>query len=148
MMNAKYVFGCLVGGGLLDLAVVAACSSQRSTATADPVGSTTPPATIEVALESCNKSYQFQPPGPPPESGAAQPQAQTFWYAEHAYPGRTKENLAGRVKNWVKVADLPPLTPLAQKYEWEPQFQVYIRDAMVAAPCGRPNQTTMFVYTP
>jgi hypothetical protein len=141
-MNAKYVLGCFVGGALLD-ASVAACS-QHSTTTADPPTA----SAIAVALESCSKSYQFQPPAPPPSSDRPPPQAQTFWYAEHAYPGRTKEDLAGRVKNWVNVGDLPPVTPLAQQYEWEPQFQIYIRDGMVAVPCGSPNQTTMFVYTP
>jgi hypothetical protein len=104
-------------------------------------------------MESCNKSYQFQPPAPPPQSGgapsgAAPTQAQTFWYAEHVYRGRTIEDLAGRVRNWVRVTDVLPSTPLAQQYEWVPQFELYVRDGVAAVPCGSPNQTTMFVYTP
>jgi len=89
-MKLKYVLGCLVAGGLLDVAAITACSTPRSSAGADPVGSTSAPAAVEVAMESCNKSYQFQLPAPPPDSGIAQAEAQTFYYAEHAYPGRTK----------------------------------------------------------
>jgi hypothetical protein len=150
-MKTRNLLGCAVAAGVSFASTLAACS-QPSTA---PAGSVDSGARIEVALESCNKSYELELPAPPSPSpspsasAAAQPaQAQTFWYAEHPYPRRTKEDLAGRVKNWVKVADLPPVTPLAQRYEWEPQFQLYIRDGMVAVPCGSANQTTMFVYTP
>jgi hypothetical protein len=134
-MNTKLVLGCFA---------IAACW-QHSTATVDPAE--LPSQATEVALESCNKSYQFQLPASAAPPGATAPQPQTVWYAEHAYPKRTKEDLAGRVRNWVRLADASAASQLARQYEWAPQFEIYLRDGMAAVPCGSPNQTTMFVYT-
>jgi hypothetical protein len=75
--------------------------------------------------------------------------ATTIWYAEHAYPGRAKEDLAARVKNWLKIADQPPeMQGSPTGYEWEQQLTLYVHDGMVGAPCQRQGATTIFVYAP
>jgi hypothetical protein len=144
-MNHAYVLGCLLRGVTFGL-ILAGCS-RSSTATGS---AETSAPTTEFAMESCTRSVEVQLPAMPASSG--EPPAvhtRTLWYAEHAYPGRTKENLAGRVRNWVHVIDGPSsASPLAQKYEWEPQFELYLRDGVAAVPCGSQNQTTMFIYSP
>ncbi len=135
-MNAKIVLGSLAGAALIH-AVLLACSGNQAANAGDPGSSTDAGATcnacapgtpaVQVDVETCNKS--FQEPGPGNQATT------TEYYAEHAYPGLTKEYLAGHVTNWWSVTPSMPNVPPAG-YGLIQQQVVYVKDGVVGAGCG------------
>jgi hypothetical protein len=131
-MNTKIVLGSLAGAALLHGLLSACSKSNGGVASADE-------ATVQVAVEKCDKTYQYTPP-PGPDSKPI-----TEYYAEHAYPGLTKEQIAGHVTNWNAVA--PPDFVPSTGYSLTAQDVLYVKDGFVGANCAQ-GGTTTFIYAP
>jgi hypothetical protein len=142
-MNLKMATMVLAGSVLVH-AVVTACTSSSSPPTAS--AQTTPPsaAAAEVSPETCSRSYEVPaPPGSPPEVPAT-----TVHFAEHAYPGKSKEEIAAHVTHWMVIEDggAPSRAPdynggLTQ------QLAVYTRDGFAGAGCLE-GKTSYFIWSP
>ena len=95
-MQLKMVVAFFAGSVLVHAAVTACTSTSTPFASADPAAGAT-----EVSAEPCNAEYQM-PPGPhdPTDAGT-----RTVRYSEHAYPGKTKFEIAAHVTHWMPIAD-------------------------------------------
>jgi hypothetical protein len=138
-MNTGSVLRYVAGVAIVHL-VLTACSGNVTAAADAP----TAPAAVEVATEECSKTFEEQPPQGAP--GNLPPHV--IRYAEHAYPGRTKHELAGRVTNWNAIADSPSASLRAPGTELDQQLVLYVKDGMVGAPCFGTMTKTTFIYTP
>lgn len=132
-MNRKIVLGSLAGATLIN-AALAACSGPTK-ANADE-------AAVQVALESCDKTFQIQVPQF--DGGVSN---QDVYYAEHAYPGISKEQLAGHVTNWNATTGNPTKDGTPSSYALRQQDAVYVKDGFVGVGCQQ-GTTTMFIYAP
>jgi hypothetical protein len=139
-MNLRSSASLLAGAALIHI-VLTACSENAGVATAGADAGAS--NQVEVSVEECSKSFQVEPP-----PGSPGGQATTIRYAEHAYPGRSKFDLSGRVTNWTEIAGSPSSTLRPTGYELEPQLVLYVKDGFVGAPCVGNATSTTFVYTP
>jgi hypothetical protein len=138
-MRAQYALGAIAGAAIIEL-IVAACSSSRSgTAVAADDASSGPD--FEVAAEVCDKTYTVTMPDPGADGGM---RTDTIYYAEHAYPGKSKFEIAAHVRHWTIIKD-PNAELRPTGYEITQQEAVYTRDGLVGAGCSQ-GETTYFIY--
>jgi hypothetical protein len=142
-MNTASALRYVAGVALIHLAMTA-CSEKGTGVTTAAADVAATNGSVEVATEDCTKSFEVQPPAGAPGN----PAPQVIRYAEHAYPGRTKHDLAGRVTNWNEIAGSPSSGLRAPGYDLDQQLVVYVRDGMVGAPCLGTMTKTTFIYTP
>jgi hypothetical protein len=139
-MNYRLVVAALAGGALVHLALLACSSSSSSsppTASAD--GPPTPD--FEVSAEPCDKTYTI--PVPPPPPGVDAGTTTTVPYAEHAYPGKSKEEIAAHVRHWTPI---DPSFPRPSGYTIEQQGAIFTKDGFAGGAACRPGTTTYFIY--
>jgi hypothetical protein len=136
-MNKRGIASCVAAVALIQM-IVTACTESNGAAASN---GTSPP--VEVAHEDCTKTFQAEPP-----PGAPQGTPTTIRYAEHAYPGRSKFELSGRVTNWIAIADSPSKSVRPTDFELEPQTVLYVKDGVVGAPCFGTATKTTFIYVP
>jgi hypothetical protein len=142
-MNTGSVLRYVAGVALIHL-VLTACSEKGTGVTTAAADAPLATGAVEVATEECTKSFEVQPPAGAP--GNTPPSV--IRYAEHAYPGRTKHDLAGRVTNWNEIAGGLNSGMRAPGYDLDQQLVVYVKDGMVGAPCFGAMTKTTFIYTP
>jgi hypothetical protein len=142
-MDLKMATMVLAGSVLVHAAVTACTSTSAPTASAQ----TTPPATAtaapaEVSPEPCSKTYQVTPP-PGAPGGAT-----LVHYAEHAYPGKSKEEIAAHVTHWWTIDDPnSELRPNDYSGGLNLQSAVYTRDGFAGAGCID-GKTSYFIWSP
>lgn len=124
-MQIKIVLASLVGAAAIQI-VATDCSSSTASAGA---------ADFEVAPETCDKSYTFDEPGGPG------PTTTTVFYAEHAYPGKTRDEIAAHVRHWTAVT---PQSRRPAGYEIEGQSVIFTRDGFAGAGCKQGSTTYFF----
>ena len=96
-MNSRprFLGAVFVGALSIHLALAACSNGQRTTGTERDARADTLPvtATIDVAVEPCNKHFSYRPLG-----GSLE---RTIYYAEHAYVGATEDNLLAKLRTSV-----------------------------------------------
>jgi hypothetical protein len=125
-MNAKIVVGSLAGVAVLH-AVLAACAG-KATANADPSPS------VEAVDEVCDKPL-------PIVMGTG------IGYAEHAYPGLTRDQVAGHVTVWDVVTSPEAVQIPSTGYDRILNTRTYVRDGFMGVNC-QTNAKVTFVYSP
>lgn len=140
-MKSRLILGCLLGASLIQL-ISAACSSKDAStapASADSDASPGSPSDagpdFEVAAEVCDKTYEV-------EAGIGGPRP--IFYSEHAYPGKTKFEIAAHVRHWTVITD-PNKALRPTGYELNLQTALYTRDGFAGAGCEQ-GTTTYFIY--
>src|SRR4051812_48825406 len=127
-MRIHWVAG-LFAGSIVVHAVVVACNPAGNAA----ANGTTPTA-VEVAEEPCDKTYEIQVPAGPlgPDAGTTR----TLYFAEHHYPGKSKEEIAGHISHWTPITDsTKDVRPAAYIGGLNLQSAVYTRDEYAGAGC-------------
>lgn len=142
-MRSKTVLA-LVAGSILVHAAVAACTSGTGAhALADPIAT---PGGVEVSAEACTKTYSQESPVPRP--GDAGTSARSVPFAEHAYPGKSKFEIAAHVTHWTTIDDpTAVLRPPDYAGGLNLQSAVYARDGFAGAGC-KEGTTSYFVWKP
>jgi hypothetical protein len=142
----------MLAGSIVVHAIVVACSPVRNAgADGSPAGADGSPGNasgeaVQVADEPCDKTYPLQEPLPRPGTDAGN--TVTEYYAEHAYPGKSKEEIAGHVTHWTQITDSnKDIRPPPYVGGLNLQSAVYTRDGYAGAGCDQ-GTVTHFIWHP
>ena len=146
-VQIKTILGLLCGSVVVH-AVTIACRTSSLNANAGDAAAESPApaptATAEISEELCNKTYEQPVPSLPGMSETTS----TVTFAEHAYPGKSKFDIAAHVTTWSTIDDPKmSLRPESFRGGIDLQSAVYARDGFAGAGC-RAGGKVYFVYRP
>jgi hypothetical protein len=136
----------MLAGSIVVHAIIVACNPVHN-AVADPSASVASADTVvQVADEPCDKTYTQQ--GQPVIGAPTIPATTTVQFAEHAYSGKSKEEIAGHVTHWTEITDANKEgRPPSYAGGLNLQSAVYTRDGYAGAGCS-PGTVTHFIWHP